>query len=71
MKLSMSSKIMWALSVVYWYTQTKSFGWHWNHSCPEELICDGITLVMVFMAMLSTKADVREYRKLRREEKAK
>jgi len=40
------------LAAAYGLLETAYFGWHATPSCPEELICDGIVVVLCAIAVV-------------------
>lgn len=39
------------LALSFWFIETNYFGWNFLPSSPEELICDGLVLVMWCIAI--------------------
>ena len=44
---------IWVLAVIFGLAETAYFGWNFSPKSPEEMICDGITLVLLAMSFMS------------------
>jgi len=40
------------LSLLFWYSETKYFGWNALPQSPEEVICDGIAILIGALSLV-------------------
>lgn len=43
------------LATVYWVLENRYFGWNWSPQSPEEVIADGIVVLLCGMAVMVSK----------------
>ena len=43
--------LIWIIAVFFGFAETAYFGWNTLPNSPEELICDGITLILMVLAL--------------------
>lgn len=47
---------IWIVAVFFGFAETAYFGWNMLPGSPEEMICDGITMVLLVMAFMSRRS---------------
>ena len=47
---------IWVLAVLFGLAETAYFGWNITPKSSEEMICDGITMVLLAMAFMSQRS---------------
>jgi hypothetical protein len=51
----MSSLMIWIAAILFGLSETAYFGWNWSPKSDAEMVCDGITMILAALALLSLK----------------